>query len=343
MSDPIKTDVLIIGAGPVGLFGVFELGLLDIKCHLVDILDKVGGQCAELYPEKPIYDIPAIPKISAQGLVDQLMEQIKPFGPVFHLGEMIETIERIGEPLFRVTTDRGKVFETKLVVIAAGGGSFQPKRPPMPGIETYEGTSVHYSVRKMDAFKGKKLLIVGGGDSALDWTLNLAPLASHLTLLHRRSDFRAAPDSVNKMMALVNDGKIDFVLGQVASLEGQGGRIAKAIVKRNDGSAFSIACDALLPFFGLTMKLGPVAEWGMEMKDGEYIIVDTSTFESSIPGIFAIGDINWYPGKLKLILSGFHEGALMAQKAHRYVYPDKRLVFQYTTSSTSLQKKLGVA
>src|SRR4051795_879937 len=343
MSDPIKTDVLIIGAGPVGLFAVFELGLLDIKAHLVDILDKVGGQCAELYPEKPIYDIPAIPKISAQGLVDQLMEQIKPFGPTFHLSEMVESIERIGQPGFRVKTDGGKVFECRIIVIAAGGGSFQPKRPPMPGIEAYEGTSVHYSVRKMDAFKGKKLLIVGGGDSALDWTLNLAPLASHLTLLHRRADFRAAPDSVNKMMSLVGEGRIDFVLGQVASLEGQGGRIAKAIVKRNDGSNFEIACDALLPFFGLTMKLGPVAEWGMEMKDGEYIIVDTSTFESSVPGIFAIGDINWHPGKLKLILSGFHEGALMAQKAHRYVYPDKRLVFQYTTSSTSLQKKLGVA
>ena len=342
MSDPIKTDVLIIGAGPVGLFGVFELGLLDIKCHLVDILDKVGGQCAELYPEKPIYDIPAIPKISAQGLVDQLMEQIKPFGPQFHLGEMVETIERIGEPLFKVTTDRGKVFETKLVVIAAGGGSFQPKRPPMPGIEAYEGTSVHYSVRKMDAFKGKKLLIVGGGDSALDWTLNLAPLASHLTLLHRRADFRAAPDSVNKMMALVNEGKIDFVQGQVTGLEGANGQLTAANVKRNDGSTFHITCDAMLPFFGLTMKLGPVANWGLKLNE-DVIPVNTEDFETSEPGIFAIGDINTYPGKLKLILSGFHEVALMSQKAHRYVYPDKRLTFQYTTSSTNLQKKLGVA
>jgi thioredoxin reductase (NADPH) len=343
MSEVIKTDVLIIGAGPCGLFAVFELGLLDMKAHLIDILDKVGGQCAELYPEKPIYDIPGIPYVTGQGLCEALMAQIKPFGPTFHLQEMVQTIEKIGDPLFRVTTDRGQVFEVKVVVIAAGGGSFQPKRPPIPGIEAYEGASVFYAVRQMEQFRDKRVLIVGGGDSALDWTLNLAPLASHLTLLHRRSDFRAAPDSVNKMMALVGEGKIDFVLGQVASLEGQGGRIAKAIVKRNDGSNFAIACDALLPFFGLTMKLGPVAEWGMEMKDGEYIVVDTSTFESSIPGIFAIGDINWYPGKLKLILSGFHEGALMAQKAHRYVYPDKRLVFQYTTSSTSLQKKLGVA
>jgi thioredoxin reductase (NADPH) len=342
MSDPIKTDVLIIGAGPVGLFGVFELGLLDIKCHLVDILDKVGGQCAELYPEKPIYDIPAIPKISAQGLVDQLMEQIKPFGPTFHLGEMVESIERIGDPAFRVKTDGGKTFECKLVVIAAGGGSFQPKRPPMPGIEAYEGTSVHYAVRKMDAFRGKKILIVGGGDSALDWTLNLAPIASHLTLLHRRSEFRAAPDSVNKMTALASEGKIDFVQGQVTGLEGANGQLTAANVKRNDGSTFHITCDAMLPFFGLTMKLGPVANWGLKL-DEDLIPVNTADFETSERGIFAIGDINTYPGKLKLILSGFHEVALMSQKAHRYVYPDKKLTFQYTTSSSSLQKKLGVA
>src|SRR5215212_4472771 len=343
MSDPIKTDVLIIGAGPVGLFAVFELGLLDIKAHLVDILDKVGGQCAELYPEKPIYDIPGISYITGQGLTDALMEQIKPFGPTFHLNEMVETIERIGDPLFRVTTDGGKVFEVKVIVIAAGGGSFQPKRPPIAGIEAYEGASVHYAVRQMEAFRGKRILIVGGGDSALDWTLNLAPVASHLTLLHRREEFRAAPDSVNKMVALVGEGKIDFVLGQVAKLEGEGAQVRAAIVKRNDGSNFDIACDALLPFFGLTMKLGPIANWGIELKDNELIPVDTATFESNVPGIFAIGDINWYPGKLKLILSGFHEAALMAQKAHRYVYPDKKLTFQYTTSSTSLQKKLGVA
>jgi len=342
MSDPIKTDVLIIGAGPVGLFAVFELGLLDIKAHLVDILDKVGGQCAELYPEKPIYDIPAIPKISAQGLVDALMEQIKPFNPVFHLGEMVQTIERIGDPLFRIATDNGKVFEAKVVVIAAGGGSFQPKRPPIPGIEPYEGHSVHYAVRKMEMFRGKRVLIVGGGDSALDWTLNLAPLASRLTLLHRRGEFRAAPDSVNKMRALLDAGKIDFVLGQVTGLEGAGGQLTGANVKLNDGSASQVACDAMLPFFGLTMKLGPVADWGLKLNE-DVIPVDTSTFETSEPGIFAIGDINTYPGKLKLILCGFHEVALMSQKAHRYVYPDKKLTFQYTTSSSSLQKKLGVA
>jgi thioredoxin reductase (NADPH) len=343
MTEPIKTDVVIIGAGPIGLFAVFELGLLDMKTHLIDILDKIGGQCAELYPEKPIYDIPGIPVTSAQGLVDSLMEQIKPFNPQFHLGEMVEKVEKIGDPLFRVTTDQGNVFEAKVVVIAAGGGSFQPKRPPIPGVEPYEGKSLFYAVRKMEQFRGKRILIVGGGDSALDWTLNLAPIASHLTLLHRRSEFRAAPDSVNKMMALVGEGKIDFVLGQVTSLHGEGGQIHKALVKTNEGSVYDIACDALLPFFGLTMKLGPVANWGFELKNNEFIPVETSAFETSTPGIFAIGDINWYPGKLKLILSGFHEGALMAQKAYHYVYPEKRLVFQYTTSSSSLQKKLGVS
>jgi thioredoxin reductase (NADPH) len=343
MSEPIKTDVVIIGAGPIGLFAVFELGLLDMKAHLIDILDKIGGQCAELYPEKPIYDIPGIPYTSAQGLVAALLQQIKPFNAQYHLSEMVESVEKIGDPLFRVKTDQGKEFESKVVVIAAGGGSFQPKRPPIPGIEPYEGKTVHYSVRKMEALRGKRILIVGGGDSALDWTLNLAPIASRLTLLHRRSEFRAAPDSVNKMMTLVNEGKIDLVLGQVTSLVGADGNIDKAIVKKNDGSMADVACDAMLPFFGLTMKLGPVANWGFELRNNELIPVDTESFETSVPGIFAIGDINWYPGKLKLILSGFHEAALMAQKAYHYIYPGKRLVFQYTTSSSSLQKKLGVA
>ncbi len=239
-------------------------------------------------------------------------------------------------------TDQGKVFEAKVIVIAAGGGSFQPKRPPgVAGIEAYEGKSVHYAVRKMDAFRDRRLLIVGGGDSALDWTLNLQPIAKRVTLLHRRDQFRAAPDSVNKMHALVAEGQMDFKLGQLSSLEGEGGNVVAANVKPDKGDSYRIECDAVLPFFGLTMKLGPVADWGVKL-DGELIPVDTAAFETNIPGVFAIGDINTYPGKLKLILSGFHEAALMAQKAYHYVYPQKRLVFQYTTSSTSLQKKLGV-
>jgi thioredoxin reductase (NADPH) len=340
MNQPIRTDVLIIGAGPIGLFAVFELGLLDMKAHLIDILDKPGGQCAELYPEKPIYDIPGLPYTTGHGLVEALMAQIKPFGATFHLGEMVETIERIGDPLFRIATDTGKVFEAKVLVIAAGGGSFQPKKPPIPGIE---GKSVFYAVRKMDAFRDKDLLIVGGGDSALDWTLNLHPIAKRVTLLHRRDDFRAAPDSVGKMRALVAQGAMDLKIGQVTALEGADGMLTGAAVKGSDGTTATLACDTMLPFFGLTMKLGPVATWGIALHEGELIPVDTATFETDSPGIFAVGDINWYPGKLKLILSGFHEVALMSQKAYRYVFPDKRLVFQYTTSSTSLQKKLGVA
>jgi thioredoxin reductase (NADPH) len=342
MSETIKTDVVIIGAGPVGLFAVFELGLLDIKAHLIDILDKVGGQCAELYPEKPIYDIPGIPYITGHGLSEALMEQIKPFKPSFHLGEMVTTLQKIGDPLFRVGTDAGKTFEAKCVVIAAGGGSFQPKRPPIQGIEPYEEKSVFYAVRKMDAFRDKKLLVVGGGDSALDWTLNLQPIAKRLTLVHRRDEFRGAPDSVNKMRALVEAGSMDLKIGQVTDLEGDDGKLTAASIKGKDNSVERIEVDAMLPFFGLTMKLGPVADWGLTMQDN-LLPVDTGTFETNVPGLFAIGDINTYPGKLKLILSGFHEGALMAQKAYHYVFPDKRLVFQYTTSSTNLQKKLGVA
>src|SRR5512146_414557 len=340
MSETIKTDVLIVGAGPVGRFAVFELGLLDIMAHLIDILDKIGGQCAELYPEKPIYDIPGIPFITGHGLTEALMEQIKPFNPTFHLNEMVTTVEKIGDPLFRVGTDRGKVFEARVVVIGAGGGSFQPKRPPIPGIEPYESKSVHYAVRKMDAFRDKRLLIVGGGDSALDWTLNLQPIAKRLTLVHRRDEFRGAPDSVNKMRALVAAGDMDLKIGQVSALEGTDGQLAAASIKGKD-AVERVECDAMLPFFGLTMKLGPVADWGLTLQD-DLIPVDTGTFETAVPGLFAIGDINTYPGKLKLILSGFHEAALMAQQAYHYVFPDKKLIFQYTTSSSSLQKKLGV-
>jgi thioredoxin reductase (NADPH) len=345
MTERIETDVVIVGAGPVGLFAVFELGLLDIKAHLIDILPKIGGQCAELYPEKPIYDIPGFPVISGQGLVDNLLKQIEPFHPTFHLGEMVEALETLGTPeapRFRLQTDAGKVFECKAILIAAGGGSFQPKKPPIERIGAYENEGVFYAVRKMEAFRDKRILIVGGGDSALDWTVNLQPLAKHLTLLHRRDAFRAAPDSVNKMRSFVAEGAMDLALGQVVSLKGPAPKLEAAVVRRDDGSTFEVACDVMLPFFGLTMKLGPIADWGLNLHEN-LIPVDTEKFETSVSGLFAIGDINWYPGKLKLILSGFHEVALAAQKVHRYVYPEKKLLFQYTTSSTSLQKKLGVA
>jgi thioredoxin reductase (NADPH) len=341
MSSITKTDILIIGAGPVGLFAVFELGLLDLKCHLIDILDRPGGQCAELYPEKPIYDIPAWPSISAQGLVDKLMQQIEPFGPAFTFNRMVSGVEKLGDGSFRVTTDESEVFEAKAIVIAAGGGSFQPKRPPIPGIEEYEGKSVFYSVRRMEDFRGHDLLIVGGGDSALDWTLNLQPLARRLTLVHRRAEFRASPDSVNRMFALHEKEQIGFQMGQVTGLKGENGELRAAMVKGPHGDV-EIPCTRMLPFFGLTMKLGPIADWGLNLHEN-LIPVDTEKFQTSEPGIFAVGDINWYPGKLKLILSGFHEVALMAQAAKRYISPGERIVFQYTTSSTSLQKKLGVA
>jgi len=340
LGETIETDVVIVGAGPVGLFAVFELGLLDVKAHLIDILDRPGGQCAELYPEKPIYDIPALPEVSGQGLVDRLMEQIKPFEPQFHFSQMVTSLERQEDGLFALETDIGQRFLCKAVIVAAGGGSFQPKRPPIAGIEAYEGASVAYSVRQMEAFRDHDLVIVGGGDSALDWTINLQPLAKSLTLVHRRDEFRAAPDSVNKMHALVEQGAMRFELGQVSQLNGADGQLTSVVVKNKDSES-EIACSCLLPFFGLTMKLGPVAQWGLNLHEN-LITVDTERFETSEPGIFAIGDINWYPGKLKLILSGFHEAALMAQAVGRIVFPDKRIVFQYTTSSSNLQKKLGV-
>ena len=343
----IKTDVVIIGAGPVGLFAVFELGLLDMKAHLIDILDKPGGQCAELYPEKPIYDIPGMPEVSGQELTDQLMAQAAPFGPEFHYNRMVTGLEKLGENEWRVTTDENEIFECKVVVIAAGGGSFQPKKPPVPGIEEFEqsdsgnGAGVHYAVRKMDAFRDKDILISGGGDSALDWVLNLQPIAKSMTLVHRRDDFRAAPDSVNKMRALVEEGKVNLHIGQITELTGEGETLNGATLKNKEGELQHIDCTSFLPFFGLTMKLGPVAEWGLNLEEN-LITVDTEKFSTDQDGIYAIGDINTYPGKLKLILSGFHEAALMAHDAFKRVHPDQKLTFQYTTSSTNLQKKLGV-
>ena len=346
-SNVIETDVVIIGAGPVGLFAVFELGLLDMKAHLIDILDRPGGQCAELYPEKPIYDIPGMPEVSGQKLVDQLMEQAAPFNPSFHLNRMVTSLSKLDNGVWEVTTDENDVFHAKVVVIAAGGGSFQPKKPPIPGIEAFEqsssadGHGVHYAVRKMEAFRGKDILISGGGDSALDWVLNLQPIAKSITLVHRRDEFRAAPDSVNKMRALVAEGAVNLHIGQITELLGDGNSLSGARLKSKEGDILDLSCNSFLPFFGLTMKLGPIADWGLNLAEN-LIEVDTQRFATDQDGIYAVGDINTYPGKLKLILSGFHEAALMAHDAFKRVHPDQKLTFQYTTSSSSLQKKLGV-
>ncbi len=334
-----QTDVIIIGAGPVGLFAVFELGLLNLKCHLIDVLDKPGGQCAELYPEKPIYDIPAFPVVSGQELTDNLMAQIAPFDPVFHLGQTATRFEK-GDDEWTVVTDAGTRITAPVVVLAAGGGTFQPKKPPIKGIEAFESASVFYAVKHMQDFANKDLVIAGGGDSALDWCLNLQPMARSVTLVHRRPDFRAAPDSVSKMFALVEAGKMRFVQGQATGFEGEAPNLTGVNIKTPEGVEH-VPADAFLAFFGLTMKMGPLEALGLEMENGLFA-VDTEKFETTTPRIFAIGDICTYPGKLKLILSGFHEGALMAQQAFRYCRPGERLRFQYTTSSSELQTRLGV-
>ncbi len=339
---PISTDAIIIGAGPVGLFAVFELGLNDVKCHLVDILDRPGGQCAELYPEKPIYDIPAVPVCTGAELTERLLEQITPFHPHFHFGQMAERLEKTPEGKWRLTTDSGTILEAPVVVIAAGGGSFVPKKPPIKGIDAYEGKSVFYSVRKMEEFRDRKLVIAGGGDSALDWVINLQPIAKHITLVHRRDEFRAAPDSVMKMRALVAEGAMDLKIANITSVLGEGGMISAVELHDEHKAHHNLACDRLLAFYGLTMKLGPVAHFGINLHEN-LIPVDTATFETNVATIFAIGDINTYPGKMKLILSGFHEAALMAKKVFAYIHPDRRYRFQYTTSSSDLQQKLGVS
>lgn len=339
-----ETDAVIIGAGPVGLFAVFELGLVDVKAHLIDILDRPGGQCAELYPDKPIYDIPALPVVSGQTLTDQLMAQIKPFAPVFHLSQMAIDIRKT-ETGWRVTTDAGTVIDARVVIIAAGGGTFTPKKPPITGLDAFEGISVFYAVRRQQDFAGKDLIIAGGGDSALDWTLALQPLARSVTLVHRRDTFRAAPHSVEKMRALAAENKIRLCIGNLTNVTGANGQMTGITLRADDGAEKHVAGDTLLAFYGLTMKSGPLedlcATAGIALQNG-LIPVDTEKFETNVEGIFSIGDINWYPGKLKLILSGFHEAALMAQKAARIVYPDRKVRFEYTTSSTGLQKKLGV-
>jgi thioredoxin reductase (NADPH) len=337
-----ETDVIIVGAGPVGLFAVFELGLLGLKAHLVDVLDRPGGQCAELYPEKPIYDIPGLPIATGQELTDRLLEQIAPFKPAFHLAQMAESLERLPDKRFRLKTELGTAITAPVLVVAAGGGSFVPRKPKIDHLEAYEGASVHYAVRQMERFRGRDIVIAGGGDSALDWVLNLQPLAKSTTLVHRRDDFRAAPHSVAKMRSLVAEGKVRLEIADLKGLVGEGGQLRAVQCHSKDKGAYDIACTDLLAFYGLTMKLGPIADFGLNLHEN-LIPVDTEKFESSEPGIFAIGDINTYPGKLKLILCGFHEAALMSQAAFRIARPGERLVFLYTTSSTDLQKKLGVA
>lgn len=338
----IRTDAIVIGAGPVGLFAVFQLGLLDIKAHVIDILDKPGGQCIELYPEKPIYDIPALIEVTGQELSERLLQQAEPLKPTFHFSQMVTQLQCQDNGEWLVVTDIGTRLQASVIVIATGGGSFQPKKPPIPNIEAYENTSIFYAVREREKFRDRKILILGGGDSALDWTLSLQPIASSISLLHRRDRFRAVPDSVKRLHKLVKNGDVNLCIGQVTQLHGKGGNLETVTYTGNDEQEHRIECDILLPFFGLSMKLGPVGEWGLEMEDG-LIPVSTETFETSTPGIFAIGDINTYPGKLKLILSGFHEAALMAQKAFAYVHPNEKLVFQYTTSSSRVKKKLGVS
>ena len=333
-----KTDVVIIGAGPVGLFAVFELGLLNIKCQLVDNLDKVGGQWAELYPEKPIYDIPSSPVVTGQQLTDELIKQINPFKPKFHLNQQVENIAKTDDGWI-VETNIGTKVEAKCIVVAAGAGSFVPRKPPIENIESFENKNVFYAIRDKSIFKNKKILIAGGGDSALDWTNELSK-DSNVTLIHRRKEFRAAPDSVSKMQELESKGKIKFLKGQIKKISKiQDSRIM--LEYENDDEKLNIEVDYLLPFFGLKMELGPIAEWGLNLHEN-LIKVDTEKFQTSTPSIFAIGDINWYPGKLKLILSGFHESALMAQEVFKYCFPDKKNIFRYTTSSKELQKKLGV-
>ena len=332
-----KTDVIIIGAGPVGLFAIFELGLLNISCHVIDNLDKPGGQCAELYPEKPIYDIPSRVSISGQELTDDLLAQAKPFKPVYHLSQQVEKIEKLESNEWLVMTSLNQTIQAKCIVIAAGAGSFVPRKIPIKDIEQFEEKNILYAVRNKSILEDKKLLIVGGGDSALDWTNELSKV-SNVTLMHRRKEFKASPDSVSKMLELEKDKKINFLMGQIQNIEGlDNGKIKIATKDNEEVTNFEV--DYLLPFFGLKMELGPIANWGLNL-DQNLIAVDTEKFETSVKSIFAIGDINTYPGKLKLILSGFHEAALMAQECFKYCYPDKKNIFRYTTSSKELQKKL---
>jgi thioredoxin reductase (NADPH) len=338
---PIETDAVIVGAGPVGLFQVFELGLLEIKAHVIDSLKEVGGQCMELYPDKPIYDIPAIPVCSGRELTESLLKQIEPFGATFHLGQEVSVVRKEDDGRFYVETSAGISFLTKVIVIAAGVGSFQPRALKVPEIDRHAGTQLFYRVRDPARFHGKKLVIVGGGDSALDWTLDFVGKAESVVLVHRREGFRAAPASVAKMRELCDRHEMQFLVGQISGFEEQDGRMTEVRVTSLDGLTRRVPLDVLLVFFGLSPKLGPIAEWGLDLERRQ-ILVDTEKFETNVPGIFAVGDINTYPGKKKLILSGFHEAALASFGATRYIFPDRKVHLQYTTTSPRLHKILGV-
>ena len=332
-----ETDVVIIGAGPCGLFQVFELGLLDMKAHLIDNLDKIGGQCAELYPDKNLYDIPSRPAITGQELTDDLITQAKPFGPTYHLNQLTSKID-IQEKHIEVTTNLDTVIKCKSLVIAAGSGCFVSRKIPTPGLEEFENKNIFYSVKKRSDFEGKKILIAGGGDSALDYVMGFHQIASDITLIHRRKEFKAVQASVNKVMDLVDKKEIKFNMGTIKKMTDNGkGQVDITLVDET----IIDSVDAIFPFFGLKIELGPIAEWGLNLENN-LIAVNTENFETSVPRIFAVGDICNYPGKLKLILSGFHEAALAAKKMFEYCHDDKKYVFRYTTSSKDIQEKLGV-
>jgi thioredoxin reductase (NADPH) len=338
---PIESDAVIIGAGPVGLFQVFELGLLEIKVHVIDSLPQVGGQCIELYPDKPIYDIPAIPVCTGRELTNNLLKQIEPFSAQFHLSQEVTRLERQADGRFLIGTSQDNHFLSKTVFIAGGVGAFQPRTINLEGIEAYINKQLFYHVKNPEQFAGKRMVICGGGDAALDWAIHFSEIASSVTLVHRRDDFKAAPKSIAKMRELCASNRMQLLIGQVTGYEVQDDRLVNITFTNIDGEAKQIPLDDLLVFYGLSPKLGPIAEWGLNI-DRKQICVDTGKFQTSIPGIYAVGDINVYPGKKKLILSGFHEAALAAFAAAEYLNPEKQIQLQYTTTSPKLHKALGV-
>ena len=341
LHSPIQTDAVIIGAGPVGLFQVFELGLLEIKAHVIDSLPEIGGQCIELYPDKPIYDIPAIPVCTGRELTNNLLKQIEPFGAQFHLGQEVTKLEPQPDGCFLISTSLDQHFLSKTVFIAAGVGAFQPRTLNLDGIEAFDDKQIFYHVKNPEQFINKKIVICGGGDSALDWSLYFADKASSLTLIHRRDEFKASPKSIAKMRELCENHQIQLMIGQITGYDLVQDRISQVAVTDIEGNTKSIPVDDLLIFFGLSPKLGPIADWDLEIQRKQ-IVVDTEKFQTSVPGIYAVGDINIYPGKKKLILSGFHEAALAAFAAAQYLNPEKPIQLQYTTTSPKLHKVLGV-